>query len=135
MQAYGLIFLIYADIMLYNNEHIPNPFELILEQLYCLERKVDKLIKEKEADKAIDPDDQLLTVQSATAFLRIAPSTLYQLTSRHEIPFMKRGKRLYFNKEELRQWVEEGRNKPASALEQQTQLQSYLRPVKRRKLR
>lgn len=121
--------------MLYNNEHIPNPFELILEQLYCLERKVDKLIKEKEAEKGIAPDDELLTVQNATAFLRISPSTLYQLTSRHEIPFMKRGKRLYFNKEELRKWVEEGRSKPASALEQQTLLQSYLRPVKRRKLR
>ena len=121
--------------MLYNNEKIPNPFQLIMEQLDCLERKLDKLIKEREAGKAVDSEDELLTVQNATAFLRISPSTLYQLTSRHEIPFMKKGKRLYFNKEELRRWIEEGSIKPASVLEKQAQVQSYLRPVKRQKLR
>ena len=121
--------------MLYDYHNVPNPFELILEQLDCLERKLDKLIKEKEVENAVPSADELLTVQHATAFLRISTSTLYQLTSRHEIPFMKRGKRLYFKKEELRQWVEEGHIKPMTALEKQAQALSYLRPVKRRKLR
>lgn len=52
--------------MMYTNENIPNPYLLILEQLYNMERKLD----------------ELLTVQHATAYLRISPSTLYQLTSR-----------------------------------------------------
>ncbi len=121
--------------MLYNHENLPNPFQLIMEQLDSLERKIDKLMHEKETGKAVAAEDELLTVQNATAFLRISPSTLYQLTSRHEIPFMKRGKRLYFNKEELLQWVEEGRNTPLTEMEKQAKVQSYLRPLKRRKLR
>ena len=121
--------------MIYTNENIPNPYQLILEQLYNMERKLDELMKDKAAGKTAVPEDELLTVQHATAYLRISASTLYQLTSRFEIPFMKRGKRLYFKKEELRQWIEEGSNKPVSRQEKQAEALSHLLPVKRRKLR
>lgn len=102
---------------MYQNENLPNPFQLILAQLYSLERKLGDLIRDKGAVKAVAHGDDLLTVQHASEFLRISASTLYQLTSGHEIPFMKRGKRLYFNREELRQCLEEGSIRPVSPQE------------------
>lgn len=120
---------------MYNNENIPNPFQLILDQLYSLERKIDEIILNKGVEKIGPAEDDLLTVQHATEYLRISPSALYQLTSRKEIPFMKRGKRLYFKKKELCQWVEEGSNKPSSLQEMQAQALHHLLPVKRKKLK
>lgn len=117
---------------MYKNENIPNPYQLILDQLYNMERKLDELMKEKDSAKDGSPEDELLTVQHATAYLRISASSLYQLTSRFEIPFMKRGKRLYFKKEELRQWIEEGSSKPVTRQENQAEALSHLRPVKRK---
>jgi excisionase family DNA binding protein len=58
--------------------------------------------------------DQLLTVQQAAQFLTLATATIYSMVCRGEIPSSKRGKRLYFSKQELTAWVKSGRNKTLS---------------------
>ena len=55
--------------------------------------------------------DQLLTVQQAAEILCLSVPTLYGLTQRAEIPVCKRGKRLYFSKQELTNWIKAGRKK------------------------
>ena len=120
--------------MMYNSENLPNPFQLLYDKICVLERKVDELTKQKGITKEELPEDDLMTVDSAAEYLRMSRSSIYQLTSRHELPFMKRGKRLYFKKEELRLWIEEGSNKPSSEKEKQERALSHLRPL-RRKLR
>ena len=42
-------------------------------------------------------------------YLKMKISTLYQLTHRNEIPCSKKGKTLYFKKDEIDKWVSEGR--------------------------
>ncbi len=61
------------------------------------------------------PSKDLLTVEEASIYLNLANSTIYRLVRHRHIPYMKRGRKLYFSKEELRQWVEEGR-KPTQAV-------------------
>ncbi len=73
--------------------------------------------------------DQLLTVKQAGELLNLSVPTIYGLVSRSEIPVSKRGKRLYFSKQELLQWVKEGRKKTKSEIE--AEAQSYIN--KRRK--
>ena len=119
---------------MYTNENLPNPFQQLYDKICSLERKVDALTNERNLTKEKSPGDELMTVETAADYLSMSRSNIYQLTSRFEIPFMKRGKRLYFKKEELRQWLEEGSNKPASKQEKQAQALSHLRP-RRRKLR
>lgn len=46
-----------------------------------------------------------LTVQEAADYLSIPKSTLYQFTSKKQIPFHKRGKKLYFYQDDLDKWV------------------------------
>ena len=117
---------------MYNNEFIPNPYQLLFERLYAMERKIDKLISEKEQVKSEIPNDELMTVEDVADYLKISFSAVYQLTSRKEIPFMKKGKRLYFKKNELCQWVEQESNKPSSQMEKQELALSHLRPRKRK---
>jgi excisionase family DNA binding protein len=120
--------------MMHHNDNLPNPFQQLFDMMRVLERKVDALTNERGTTKEQQTKDELMTVETAAEYLRMSRSSIYQLTSRLEIPFMKKGKRLYFKKEELRQWVEEGSNKPSSQEEKHARALSHLRP-RRRKLR
>lgn len=53
-------------------------------------------------------DDDLLTIQQASELVNLAPATLYAKTSTGTIPFLKRGKKLYFRKSELIRWIDSG---------------------------
>jgi excisionase family DNA binding protein len=56
-------------------------------------------------------EDTLLNLTEAAAFLKTSPGALYTKVSRGEIPFSKPGRRLYFDKDELRKWVKLGRKR------------------------
>lgn len=68
--------------------------------------------------------DQLLTVPQAAEFLSLSIPTVYGLVSRAELPVNKRGKRLYFSKQELTDWIKQGRKKTLS--ETATEAEAYL---------
>ena len=55
--------------------------------------------------------EQLFTIQKASEFLSLSVPTIYGKVSRKEIPFMKRGKRLYFSPTELMDYLKGGRKK------------------------
>ena len=59
----------------------------------------------------VKPTDELMDVDQASKFLHLAKQTLYGLTSERLIPYLKRGKRIYFKKEELLNWVNQGKMK------------------------
>ena len=58
-----------------------------------------------------EPADQLLTVGQAAEFLTLAKPTIYAMLSRGELPNLKRGKRVYFEKSALLQYLQAGRRK------------------------
>jgi len=61
-------------------------------------------------DNSIDAG-QFLNMAQACAFLGLAKPTIYGLVHKKGIPVSKRGKKLYFSKSELTQWIESGRKK------------------------
>jgi excisionase family DNA binding protein len=61
-------------------------------------------------------EDKILSIQEATTFLNLARQTLYGFTSKREIPFIKKGKKLYFRKSELNTWLLEGKKKSKSEI-------------------
>ena len=52
---------------------------------------------------------KMLGISEACEFLNLAKQTLYGFTSKNEIPFIKKGKKLYFRKTDLEQWLMEGK--------------------------
>lgn len=89
--------------------------ELLAKRLAALEMDVEELttIKSEQLDRRLQKmEDKLynvktmLTSREAAEFLGITLSMLYKLTSRMEIPHYKpHGKMVYFDKEELEEWM------------------------------
>jgi excisionase family DNA binding protein len=51
----------------------------------------------------------LFSIKQASAFLNLSISTIYGKVCRREIPVSKQGKKLYFDKTELLNWIKAGR--------------------------
>ena len=54
-------------------------------------------------------EEFIMKVPQLCKYLKMKVSTLYQLTHKNEIPYNKKGKTLYFRKDEIDKWVTEGR--------------------------
>jgi excisionase family DNA binding protein len=78
---------------------------------------IERLLSEKSENGADKPEEQFFTIHEAAQFLNLSVPTIYGYVSRSAIPVSKRGKRLYFSKLELIQWVKDGRKKTASEIE------------------
>jgi len=70
-----------------------------------------KILGEFGRQNSEQEQDKIFSVKEASAFLNLAQQTLYGFTSKREIPFLKRGKKLYFRKSELETWLLEGKKK------------------------
>lgn len=78
----------------------------------------------------VDPDP-LLTVKQAAEFLDLTPASIYGLVHAGKIPgACKRGKRLYFSKLELVDWIKAGRKLTAPEID--ARAEEYARTRKRR---
>lgn len=75
---------------------------------------IEQLLRERK-NEAPDPDE-LMSISAAATFLHLSVPTLYSKVSRREIPVNKRGKRLYFYKSELADWIKAGRKRTSSEL-------------------
>ena len=95
---------------------------LILEKLEKLEQRIGEqnlLMKE------------VLNFNDACSYLDISASHLYKLTSQKSIPhFCPQGKKLYFNRTELDEWLQ--RNRQTSTDEIETMTANYLLTHKRK---
>lgn len=62
--------------------------------------------EKQEAAKESKPE--FLTVREAAKFLDLSVPTIYSKVSHQKLPFVKRGKRLYFSKGKLERYLETG---------------------------
>lgn len=77
-----------------------------------------KNLIEEIRDTSQKPEpDELMTIKQAGEFLHLTVQTLYNKVSKNEIPFMKRGKRLYFSKEQLIDYLKQGSNEMQSDID------------------
>jgi len=68
--------------------------------------------------KQVNPSPpDLLNVDEAALLLKYEVSTLYEKTSKKQIPHFKKGNTLYFDKNELIKWIKAGKVKTKSEIE------------------
>lgn len=70
-----------------------------------------KAMKELPNSTEDNSTEKLLTVEEAAKFLSLSIATIYTKKSKGELPFMKRGKRVYFSSTELLKYLKEGQEK------------------------
>lgn len=84
-------------------EDLPNEVSKLNEKLDRLENFISRNLIQSQKD-------EILTIEQACEFLQLAKPTVYSMVSRREIPFSKKGKRLYFSKDQLIEWLKEGQS-------------------------
>ena len=84
-----------------------------------LEALIEKSVRKAIVSHKQETLEKLFSITEAAEFLSLAPQTLYGFTSKRLIPFMKRGKRLYFKESELLMWIEQGKRKTSSEIMQE----------------
>ena len=106
-----------------------NPFEVIEARLSSIENLILDL---KHSPLRVEPTEhpeQLLSIQQAAEFLSLSVPTLYSKVSKGELPVMKQGKRLYFSRTELMEYIKEGRKKTNAEIE--AEAEAYLSDKKK----
>lgn len=86
-------------------DQIPIMMNKLHEKLEYLEKLIVK-ISIKTEDK-----EDILNIEEASKLLNLSISTIYSKVSKREIPVNKQGKRIYFYRHELMQWIKSGRIK------------------------
>jgi len=98
------------------------------ETLLILFKKIDKIESMLSTLMRSDYDsqkgnfgkyDEIMNMESAAEFLDISKTTLYKHTSQRLIPHSKTGKRIYFKKTDLVNWVTKNKIKTVDEIEQE----------------
>lgn len=111
-------------------------FEQLPDEVAKIHEKLDKiseLLVLKETSRDLS-EDTLLNIQQAAQFLSLAVNTIYSKVSRKEIPYIKKGKRLYFSRDQLAEWIKSGISSSTSRIQSETETQflaKHLRKARR----
>lgn len=87
-----------------------------VDRLYTKLENIERLIIQS-SDQVKDEPNKLLSIDEASDYLNLAKPTIYSMVSKGKIPYMKKSKRLYFSKNELFEYVNEGRVKTISEIQ------------------
>jgi excisionase family DNA binding protein len=91
-------------------DKLPEAVTLLLEKVSNIEALLTgQYLQQPEQDEP-------LNIIKAAKFLDLAVPTVYSKVSRKEIPVNKQGKRLYFYKSELEEWIRQGRKHTTNEL-------------------
>lgn len=94
-------------------------------QLSAKLEKIEKLLLLKSEQQPTKQTDQLLTIEEAANLLHLTKPTLYSKVSKGELPGVcKQGKRLYFSKESLIDWIKSSKRKSNQEIE--AEAETYL---------
>ena len=109
-----------------------NPFELIDARLSNIENLLIS-IKYAPKEKNKHPEsDELLTIDEVAELLHLSKTTVYSKHSKGEIPGVcKKGKRLYFQRQVIIDWIKSGRRKTNAEIQAEAQTYFPKRVVKR----
>lgn len=103
-----------------------NPFELILERL----DRIEKAIQNLNHISDIPDVNQIMNISEVAKYIKVAKTSIYGMTHRNTIPHYKSGKRLYFKKADIDEWIFSKRIKTRSDIEEEAM--EYIRKNPRR---
>ena len=78
-----------------------NPFELILERL----DRIEKAIQNLNHISDIPDVNQIMNISEVAKYIKVAKTSIYGMTHRNTIPHYKNGKKLYFKKSDIDEWI------------------------------
>ena len=102
-------------------EHLPKAVTMLTKEVSELKR----LLIEKQVQPT-EQSEQLLTIDEVASLLHLSKPTVYSKHSKGELPGVcKQGKRLYFERDVIINWIKSGRK--LSNAEIEAEAESYLK--------
>ena len=96
-----------------------NPFEIINAKLTAIEEVLREIQSELRNNSTVAPKERrALSINEICAYTGLSRQTIYKKTSASEIPFYKRGKRLFFDSQEIDAWLLSNRHGTTAEAEQ-----------------
>jgi excisionase family DNA binding protein len=104
--------------MVLNIEALPEQVKLEVSKsdLIAFAHTLIEQAKTQSATPSVSEKD-IMTVEEAAKFLNLAKQTLYGMTSRNDIPFLKRRRKIYFSQLDLERWLLEGKQKTRAEIQ------------------
>lgn len=107
-------------------------FEIIIQRLDAIERLLYEIKSGKQGDNVpVVYANELMNVQQVAEYITLSVQTIYGLVHKMEIPNSKRGKRLYFKRTDIYDWIGQSRRKTRVEIEQEAS--NYLLRSRKRK--
>lgn len=76
----------------------------------------------QESKPHTDQPEQLLTIDEVATLLHLTKPTVYSKVSKNELPGVcKQGKRLYFDRQTIIDWIKQGRKKSNAEIEHEAE--------------
>jgi len=98
-------------------EDVPNEMLLLRQDILDIKNFLLNQSAEKTEPVIRLPEKELLTVADVSQMLHLSEGTIYNKTSKQEIPCFKKGRRVYFDKKEIDAWIREDRRKTKKQLQ------------------
>jgi excisionase family DNA binding protein len=92
-----------------------NPFEFIIERL----DRIEKAIQDFNSINSKVPEDQSMNILEVADYIKVAKTTIYGLTHKNTIPYYKLGKKLFFKKSEIDEWINSKKRKTKNDIEEE----------------
>jgi excisionase family DNA binding protein len=89
-----------------------------------LRQELEAFFAERPLANAQPETDEIRGIALAQEVTGLARPTIYGLVAQSKIPCMKRGKKLYFSRQELNNWLKQGRRKTVTDIE--AEAETYL---------
>lgn len=87
------------------------------EGIKVLAEQITENIKKAITSSEPSTDDAYMNIDETAKLINLAKSSVYGLVHQKKIPFHKVGKKLYFSKEAILQWIENGKQNTKSDIE------------------
>ena len=87
--------------------------EKVLESMIekSVTEKVEKMFSERAKENIQPPAEDLMNVDEVAKFINLSKQSIYILSMKNEIPSIKKGKKLYFSRSDIRTWIMQGKRK------------------------
>jgi len=74
-----------------------------------------------QVQQSVDPIEKPTDVEGAAEHLQLDEQTIYRLVRQKKIPFAKQGRKLYFFKSELNDWIKSGKAKSSQQVDEEAE--------------
>jgi len=125
-----IIIFLFQQILKMKNFNLDEAIRTIIkEENNILLSKIEAVVSKIQT---ADDSEKPLNFKEALRYMNCSQSYLYKLTSTNQISHSKKGKKLYFTKRNIDQWLLE--NKVSTISEMEENAASYLKPIHKNKI-